>query len=58
MDDVKNSAAPDLDAMLEEEKQQRHSQLMRRRVPEEQTLSAALMAMTKQELDDIRYISA
>ena len=45
MDDVKNSAAPDLDAMLEEEKQQRHSQLMRRRVPEEQTLSAALMAM-------------
>ena len=55
MDDVKNSAAPDLDAMLEEEKQQRHSQLMRRRVPEEQTLSAALMTMTKQELDDIRY---
>ena len=55
MDDVKSSADLDLETALEEEKQQRRSQLMRRKVPEEQTLLAALLAMTKQELDDIRY---
>ena len=55
MDDVKSSADLDLETALEEEKQQRRSQLMRRKVPEAQTLLAALLAMTKQVLDDIRY---
>ncbi len=55
MDDMTSNTALDMDAALEEEKKQRRSQLLRRKVPAERTLDQALMAMTKQELDDIRY---
>ena len=44
-----------VDSMLKEDAEQRRKQLMRHKIPEERSLLNALLNMTKQELDDIRY---
>ena len=45
----------DVDSMLKEDAEQRRKQLLRHKIPEERSLINALLNMTKQELDDIRY---
>ena len=49
------TVAEQLDELLAEDEAARKKQLYRRRIPEETSLAAALDAMTKSELDDIRY---
>ncbi len=56
MDEIlQNEERVELDALMQEEMQQRKKQLMRHKIPEKRTLLQALLNMTKQELDDIRY---
>ena len=50
-----DKAIQEMDKLLKEETAKRKKQLMRREVPAERTLANALMGMTRQELDDIRY---
>ncbi len=45
----------DVAAAIDEERAEHRARLMRRSVPESRTLKDALGAMTKQELDDIRF---
>ena len=47
--------AEQMDELMREDEEARKKQLYRRKLPESTTLSAALEAMTKSELDDIRY---
>ena len=49
------TVAEQLDSLLAEDEAARKKQLYRRQIPKETTLAAALDAMTKSELDDIRY---
>lgn len=44
-----------IEAMMAEEREERRKQLSRRKLPATRTLAAALAAMTRAELDDIRY---
>ena len=50
-----DKAIQEMDKLLKEETAKRKKQLMRREVPAERTLANALLGMTRQELDDIRY---
>lgn len=45
----------ELQKQMQEEAEKRKKQLMKREVPTRRTLNNALAAMTRQELDDIRY---
>jgi hypothetical protein len=49
------NGAADMAAMMEEDEAQRKTMLLRRKVPAKRDLKNALLAMTKQDLDDIRY---
>ena len=49
------TVAEQLDDLMKEDEAARKKQLYRRQIPKETTLAAALDAMTKSELDDIRY---
>lgn len=51
----RDRAVKDLEKALAEESEQRYNHIMRRSIPEKKDLLTMLMAMTKQELDDIRY---
>ena len=53
--EVTTDMANDVAAALDEERAEHRARLMRRSVPESRTLKGALEAMTKQELDDIRF---
>ena len=49
------TVAEQIDALMQEDEAARKKQLYRRKLPADTTLAAALDAMTKSELDDIRY---
>lgn len=53
--EVTTDMANDVVAAMDEERAEHRAKLMRRSVPENRTLKDALGAMTKQELDDIRF---
>lgn len=53
--DAKTHALEEMQKLLKEEAEKRHKQIMRREVPEDRSLTNALMTLTRQELDDIRY---
>lgn len=58
MDEIKQNGMEDtmdMETVLKEDAEQRKKQLLRHKIPTERTLLAALMNMTRQELDDIRY---
>ena len=49
------TVAEQIDALMQEDEEARKKQLYRRKLPADTSLKAALDAMTKNELDDIRY---
>lgn len=51
----KSQALEEMQRLLKEEAEKRQKQIMRREVPEDRSLANALMTLTRQELDDIRY---
>lgn len=44
-----------LEAMMAEDREERRKQLYRHKLPEKRTLAGMMAAMTKAELDDIRF---
>ena len=53
--EAKTHALEEMQKLLKEEAEKRRKQIMRRDVPEDRSLANALMTLTRQELDDIRY---